>query len=169
MKRSILFTALLSLCVFPTFSCQAPPPDHREVNKQVAREIYAAVDAMDYDGIRALCAEDAVFRVDGMDEDYSPESLVEMIQMFHAGFPDYVHVIDVLVAEGDWVAVKLTFHATHEGEFQGVPATGNAVTYGGAHFGRIVDGLIREWWILENDLSLMQQMGMELGPVGAGT
>ena len=163
-----LLTGLLSLCVLLNISCQSSPADDLEANKQVAREIYAAVDAKDYEGIRALCAEDAVFRVDGMDEDLSPEALVEMVQMFHAGFPDYIHVIDRLVAEGDWVAVQLTFHATHQGEFQGVPATGTAVTYRGAHFGRVVDGLIREWWILENDLNLMQQMGMELAPVGAG-
>jgi predicted ester cyclase len=85
--------------------------------------------------------------------------------MFYAAFPDYTHVIDDVVAEGDWVAVRLTFHATHQGEFQGIPATGNTVTYGGAHFGRLVDGRIAEWWILENDLGLMEQIGVDLAPV----
>ena len=56
------------------------------------------------------------------------EAGIEMMQMFYAAFPDYTHVIDEMVAEGDRVAVRLTFHATHQAEFQGIPSTGNAVT-----------------------------------------
>jgi steroid delta-isomerase-like uncharacterized protein len=149
-------------------ACQtAPPPEMTvdlEANKQVVREVYAAIDAQDYDKIRSLIAEEATGGIIGTQELIPFEGMVEMMQMFYASFPDYTHVVDGMVAEGDWVAVRLTFHATHREEFQGIPASGKAVTYGGAHFQRVVDGLIQEFWILENDLSLMEQIGMHLAP-----
>jgi len=165
--RSLL-TGTFLLLVLLSPSCQQSPPDHTEVNRQIVRDLYAAIDAQDYDRIRALWPEDAPAYVIGTKEALPREAAIGMMQMFYAAFPDYTHVVDVLVAERDWVAVRLTFHATHQGDFQKIPATGNAVTYGGAHFGRIVDGLIAEWWILENDLSLMQQIGMDLAPAAAG-
>ncbi len=91
-----------------------------------------------------------------------------MMQMFYAAFPDYTHQVDGLVAEGDWVAARVTYRATHQGEFMGIPPTGNSVTYGGTNFLRVVDGQIHEFWMLENELSLMQQLGMQLVPVEEG-
>ena len=91
-----------------------------------------------------------------------------MMQMFYAAFPDYTHQVDGLVAEGDWVAARVTYRATHQAEFMGIPSTGNSVTYGGTNFLRVVDGQIHEFWMLENELSLMQQLGMQLVPVEEG-
>jgi predicted ester cyclase len=96
------------------------------------------------------------------------DAAIEMMQMFYAAFPDCTHVVDGMVAEGDWVAVRLTFHATHQAEFQGIPPTGNSVTYGGTHFLRVADGQIHEFWLLENALSHMEQIGMQLVPVKEG-
>ena len=155
---------VLSFLLLPSLSCEQAPTDRTEENKQAVRDLYGAIDAQDYDRVREIFPENALAYVIGTDEGFPRDTGIEMMQMFYASFPGYTHVIDRIVAEGDWVAVQLTFHAKHQQEFQGIPATGNAVTYGGAHFGRIVDGKIMEWWILENDLSLMQQLGMDLAP-----
>jgi predicted ester cyclase len=170
-----LFAGLAALValglLFFFYTARTAPPEATvglEANKQVVRDVYAAIDAQDYDKIRSLVAEDATGGIIGTQEMIPFEGMVEMIQMFYAAFPDYTHVVDGMIAEGDWVAVRLTFHATHQGEFQGISASGNAVTYGGAHFQRVVDGLIQESWILENDLSLMEQIGLQLGPAGEG-
>lgn len=159
---------VIASVLLPGAACQQAPPDPAEQNMQTVRDIYAAIDAQDYDKVREIFPEEAFAYVIGTDEAFPRDAGIEMMQMFYSAFPDYTHVIDRVVAEGDWVAVQLTFHATHQGEFQGIPATGKVVTYGGAHFGRIVDGKIMEWWILENDLALMQQLGLSLVPAAGG-
>jgi predicted ester cyclase len=74
-------------------------------------------------------------------------------------------VIEELVAEGDLVVARLSYRGTHESEFEGIPATGNTVTYSGMQFFRIVDGVIKEWWLVEDNLGFMSQLGMQLTPV----
>lgn len=154
----------VAFLLLPCPGCQQTPADPTVENRQTVLDLYAAIDAQDYDRVREIFPEEAIAHVIGTDEAFPRDAGIEMMQSFYSAFPNYTHVIDRIVAEGDWVAVQLTFHATHQGEFQGVPATGKTVTYGGAHFGRIVDGKIMEWWLLEDDLSLMQQLGMELTP-----
>ena len=36
---------IISGCVLLISSCQQPPPDFREANKQIVRDVYAAIDA----------------------------------------------------------------------------------------------------------------------------
>ena len=74
------------------------------------------------------------------------------------GFPDLHARIDDLVAEGDRVAVRLTFRGTHQGEFLGVPATGRTVEYVSHEFYRFADGLVAEEWICSDLASLQGQL-----------
>lgn len=154
---------LCFVCVALSASCKAPPPDHREANKQVVRDFYAALDAQDNDRINAMVAPGVVVRLVGTEVTVPWSSVAsEMIPMYYGAFEGYGHVVDELVAEEDWVVARVTFHGTHTGEFQGVPATGNPFTYGGVHMVQIVDGTIRDFWLLEDDLGLMRQLGMDL-------
>lgn len=66
------------------------------------------------------------------------------IRTWYSAFPDYVHVVKTISAEGDRVAVRLTYNATHRGEFEGIPATGNRISYAGAQFMTIADGKVTE-------------------------
>ena len=162
-------TLVTSLCLFLTLSCEAPSPDFRESNKQVVRDIYAALDAQDYDRLNSLFAPGVGLQFVGTQESVPWDAVVsEMIPMYYGALQGYNHVIDQLVAEGDWVVARVTFHGTHTGEFQGAPATGNAFTYGGVHMVRIVEGVVREFWLLEDDLGLMRQLGMDLVPTESG-
>lgn len=153
-------------------ACQGPPaetPDHREANRQTARDLYEALDAQDFDRLEALVSTALEVKVVGTQEGF-PWSAVasEMIPMYYGAFEGYRHVIDQLVAEDDWVVARLTYHGTHSGEFLGAPATGVDMTYGGIHMLRIVDGIVTEMWFLEDDLGLMRQLGMDLAPVQGG-
>ena len=53
--------------------------------------------------------------------------LVEFVKQTRAAFPDLVFEPVALVEEGDEVWVMVTISGTHQGEFLGVPATGNKV------------------------------------------
>jgi predicted ester cyclase len=89
----------------------------------------------------------------------------EYIQAFYSAFPDNAHDIHKVIAEGDFVAVMLKNSATHQKDFAGIPATGNKVSFAGMHMVRALDGVVVEWWVLDDNLGFMQQLGMGLRPV----
>jgi predicted ester cyclase len=68
-------------------------------------------------------------------------------------------VAEDLIAEGDKVAYRCTFRATHRGELMGVPATGKVVRYTGISIARLAGGKFVEEWTQEDHLGLMQQLG----------
>jgi predicted ester cyclase len=145
------------------------PSDPCETNKQTVKNIYAALDEQDFDRLEALVAPDMALKPVGTDVTVPWEvATSELIPLYYGAFKGYHHVIDQLVAEDDWVVARITYHGTHTGDFMGAPATGNPMTYGGIHMLRIVDGKVVEFWLLEDDLGLMRQLGMDLFPVQEG-
>ena len=87
---------------------------------------------------------------------------------FRTAFPDYKHTIHDLIAEGDKVVARWTFHGTHEGDFQGLPPTGKKVTLPGVSVFRLVDGKIMDDWTVSDTYSLMQQLGAIPAPGQGG-
>jgi predicted ester cyclase len=163
-------TAFSPLFLFLVLSCAAPPEDFRESNEQVIRDIYAALDAQDFDRLNAMVAPDLALHLVGTQESVPWNAVVtEMIPMYYGALEGYHHVVDQFVAEGVWVVARVTFQGTHTGDFQGASATGNAFAYGGVHMVRIVNGVVQEFWLLEDDLGLMRQLGMDLAPTGSGS
>ena len=76
-----------------------------------------------------------------------------------SGFPDGVYTIDWTLADGDKVVIRNTFRGTHQGEFAGVPASGNKVAIGAFHVHRVECGKIAETWNAGDALGLFHQMG----------
>src|ERR687884_797685 len=52
----------------------------------------------------------------------------QVIAAFRSAFPDMRISVEFQLAEGDRVANHITMRGTHQGEFQGIPATGKSVT-----------------------------------------
>ena len=75
------------------------------------------------------------------------------------GFPDLTIHIDELVGEGDKVVWRITASGTHNGPFQGVPATGKSVKFGAHYTFRFENGQIVERWSTLDRLSLLVQIG----------
>ena len=88
------------------------------------------------------------------------EGLKIFISVFHAAFPDGHLTIDQMIAEGDTVATRLTFHGTHTGEFQGIAPTGKKVTIPALDMARFESGKLVEHWGGPNQMSLLQQLGV---------
>lgn len=45
------------------------------------------------------------------------------------------------------------------------PPTGRHVRYEGLHIARFAGGRIQSWWPMDDNLGLMQQLGMQLTPI----
>jgi predicted ester cyclase len=80
-------------------------------------------------------------------------------KIFRTAFPDGHWHEEAIVAEGDLVMGRYTLRGTHQGEFLGIPATGNAITVSNIHIVRIVGGKIVEHWGHGDDIGMMRQLG----------
>ena len=89
-----------------------------------------------------------------------------LASMFNA-FPDLHFTIEDILAEGDKVAFRLAVTGTHSGAFQGIPATGKKITFGGTGIGMIVDGKLEENRAHADIMGLMQQLGAVPAPANA--
>lgn len=88
----------------------------------------------------------------------SLEEHVADLQARHAAFTDARFEIHSLLAEGDTVAVRYTFHGTHTGEFMGIAPTGRTVSRPSAAFFRIVDGRVAEGNVFSDGAGMLAQL-----------
>jgi steroid delta-isomerase-like uncharacterized protein len=86
------------------------------------------------------------------------EAVKRVVTVFRTAFPDMNWSIENLVAEGEWVAVRLMLHGTHRGEFRGIAPTGRRVTMQEMVFWRIVDGRLHTIWVQADALGLREQL-----------
>ena len=78
-------------------------------------------------------------RLEVIDEVFAPTALMnghpvgreairQLVAARRAAFPDIAVSVEDQVAEGDKVATRRTWQATHQGPYRGVAATGNRVS-----------------------------------------
>jgi len=130
----------------------------------VATRFYDLYSKGDIDGIVDLLGDGYVSHGFGGG---GSENLRQSLQFFRNAFPDVVFTVDDTITEGEKVAVKTTFRATHQGPFAGVPATGNPVEVGGCDVFRVRDGKIVEAWWLGDSGSMLMQIGAVGAPTGS--
>ena len=87
------------------------------------------------------------------------DEFLARIAAFRAAFPDFQIHVEKTVKEADHVVSYYRATGTHQGEWLGVPATGNAIEYNGVNIFRIACGKIAESWGVANHLGLMLQIG----------
>jgi steroid delta-isomerase-like uncharacterized protein len=113
----------------------------------------------------AVCAPDLAWHGGAMGEARDLPSFQSRLASIFTSFPDlHVEVHDV-IAEEDRVAVRLTLHGTHLGEFQGVPPTGKTISSAGLNAYRVgSNGIVEEWW--QNDiLGVLRQLNAMPAPL----
>ena len=75
-------------------------------------------------------------------------------------FPDLNVAVETLVADGDQVAFAYTLTGTHQGPFQGNPATGKSFRVRGVQISRFADGKLIERWGSSDELGIQSQLGL---------
>lgn len=75
-------------------------------------------------------------------------------------FPDGRLVIEDSIAEGERLAARYSFAATHKAEFLGIPATGRRVSLKGMTFLRFGRGKCIERWNTLDGLDMLAQLGV---------
>ena len=87
------------------------------------------------------------------------EPAKQLMVAYTTAFPDLQLTTEDLIAEGNIVAIRNTWHGTHQGTFQGLPPTGKRVMFTGSDFFRCIDGKITEQWAELDTLGLLRQLG----------
>lgn len=139
-------------------------------NKEVVRRHYEdGVNRGDLDVATECFAPEYVNHLPGEPE---PQRGIEawktMFQTFRAGFPDMATTLEDMISEGEKVVVRHRWTGTHDGVYQGVPATGTRVTFTGNDIYRVVEGRIVEEWSEFDELGILRQIGA-LKPVEVAT
>jgi steroid delta-isomerase-like uncharacterized protein len=86
------------------------------------------------------------------------EALKDIVQEHRTAFPDWNEQIEDIIAEGDRIAIRFTSRATHQGDFRGIPPTGNRIKIAEAAIYRIAEGKIAEQWGFPDEIELLRQV-----------
>jgi steroid delta-isomerase-like uncharacterized protein len=178
LKRPILVVSLASLLCM-TFGCQNKA-EKAELEQFRAQ---AKLEEQNKEIVKRFVESLNKGSVEMMDELYAPEyrwyyssttpqpmtreKTIEFFAMFLKAFPDANWTVQGLFPVEDRVIAWLTVRGTHQGEFQGIQATGNKVEFNGFDMFRIQNGKIVEEREETDMLGLYQQLGMELKPITA--
>lgn len=90
----------------------------------------------------------------------SDQELIEHIAFFDAVFPKYEMFADELVAEGNKVVVRARVKGRHEGPFKGIPPTFKEVNFPFVISYEIENEKITHHWIIADQATLMEQLGL---------
>ena len=99
-----------------------------------------------------------------MGEGSSLEEVFEGLKRQRIMFPDMTNINKDLFAKGDIVVSRYTTKGTHTGDIEGFLATGKEFEFGSIMIARVKNGKFVEAWVIPDNLSFYQQLGMELKP-----
>jgi steroid delta-isomerase-like uncharacterized protein len=129
-----------------------------ETNKAAYRGFMdEAFNALQYDRVADYIADDMIEHTPGFSS--GAAGVRSDLALFASAFPDIRITIEDLIAEGDQLAARYYWTGTHQGAFAGIAPTGKQVRVRGLDIWRMRDGKCIEHWNIEDNLSLMQQLG----------
>ena len=113
--------------------------------------------------------------VDAMVEQYIAEDFVEhealpgmettreaprqMFKMMLSAFPDFRADVQDLLQDGNKVVARSTFSGTHQGDFMGMPATGNRFEINVIDIMEFRDDKCIAHWGVMDSAAMMEQLG----------
>lgn len=172
MKKLLMVIPLVILLCF-TFACQdkaamaeleamKAQAEVEEQNIALIMRQYEAWNSGDVEAIKEIFSPDYVFHAGS--QDFSKEQMIEFLKPQMEAFPDRTFSVEDILAKGDKVVSKYIFKGTHEGDIEGIPATGKKFETPGIEIWQVENGKIVESWAVLDTLSFYQQLGMELKP-----
>jgi predicted ester cyclase len=131
-------------------------------NKDLVRRLYEGLMTKGDNSVAdAVVAPDYVDHdMPGFDRPAGREELKMLVAGVRAAFPDIKPALHELIAEGDWVSVRVEARGTHSGApFMGVKATGKSIVWKEIHHYRIAGGAIAEHRGIFDLLAILMQLG----------
>jgi steroid delta-isomerase-like uncharacterized protein len=125
---------------------------------EFARKLLEGWNAQDWDVVKSIHGDDffdhtAPPGVDGL------TSLRGSFDLFRTAFPDFKITLEDILFDDEKAVWRWLLSGTHNGDFMGIPASGNKVTLRAMTIARINGGLCREAWSVADMMGLMKQLG----------
>ena len=117
-----------------------------EKNKALARRLLEAFVNRELDTIEELLAPTFTDRSLLPGQGSSREEYKRSVTEFHAALSFAEVTFEYQIAEGDMVVTKFSARCIHQGEFLGVPPSGEEGTYSSIRIHRIVGGKVTDEW-----------------------
>ena len=92
--------------------------------------------------------------------DLDREGFRGFVAGWRTGFPDVHCEVSQLLEEGDRVSWTVRATGTHEGTFNGIPATGRKMDFLSMNHGQFRDGRGAEHWLVLDMFTLLTQLGV---------
>jgi steroid delta-isomerase-like uncharacterized protein len=129
-------------------------------NADVSRRLVAEViNGRNLDLIDELVTEDYVYFDNSLGRFEGPAALKAIMAKSQHAFPDTVWTIEEQVSQGDILASRFTWSATHREDFDVLPATGKRMTVTVISFDTFRDGRMQETRQFRDNLGLLRQLG----------
>ncbi|MFX1250531.1 MAG: ester cyclase [Promethearchaeota archaeon] len=127
-----------------------------EKNKTIVRKFIESYNNrnLDFDDLFAPDYFDHTHQQKGL------ENTKQLMNIAFKAFPDWYETIEEINAEGDKVWVRLTYTATHTGEYLGLAPTGKKVTLTAVAIYRIANEKIVEGRFITDQLDFLKQLGV---------
>ncbi|WP_430814054.1 ester cyclase [Carboxylicivirga sp. RSCT41] len=131
-------------------------------NIETTKKCVEYLDKQELQSLRNTCTNDFKLFMGSAAKAMSMDEAIPMIEMFYRAFPDYEHIIENIFASGTYVVMLLTLTGTHKNSFQEVAPTNNRIAYKSIQIYKIVDDMVTEIHAVEDDLTMMTQIGFTL-------
>lgn len=162
MKNIGLVTILAALFILSTLLSCNSEADMETRNKAIVMQAFDAISNQDYEALsqyfaqdyRRYCQASPEAKVESLDD------MVVFLKEWYQAFPDATVETHMMAAEGDLVAVHITFAGTHKAPMGDISATGKRMESETFGFHRLKDGKIVETWVTWDNVAILKQLGL---------
>ena len=130
-----------------------------QINLDAIKRFGEAAQTGDYAVFREVVAADCVDHDPAPGQGPGPEGFQAFFTEMRAAFPDLKIEVEHMVSDDENVAFAYRLTGTHQGPFQGVPATGKPIQARGMQISRFQNGKMVERWGSSDELGIMKQIG----------
>ena len=162
MNRLVLMIVLVGASITPCLAGEAE-------NIQIVRSMAQAINERDLEALDNLVAQDVV-RHSAATAGVTVTNLEEFRAFLKSDFatiPDSVQTIDLIFANDEYVAMRVTYSGTQKGPMGPFPASGKKLVLPFVGILRIEDGKVAEIWVEWDNLYALTQLGHFQGPAAA--
>jgi steroid delta-isomerase-like uncharacterized protein len=152
---------LTQIGVIPSQSAPPQPTSPEQNEALVSRYFNEVMNQGKLEVIDEIMAPNFAFSIPTLPEPIrGPEGMKQFVTGLRTGFPDIHFTVERHIVDGNKAAARWIITGTHLGPFLGVPPSGHKVKDQGIDIFHIANGKIVNIWVNENDLGLLQQMGV---------
>jgi predicted ester cyclase len=136
------------------------PRDQRDATVKAARAFYAFWNTGDEAALKRAIAPTFTDHTLPPGRPQGPEGPAFASRQFRAAVPDLAVVVEKMIVAGDYVTVHMKFTGHFTGKFGQTQGQGQPIAFIATDLLKARNGRITDNWHIEDNLTLLQQMGV---------